>query len=568
MQESEAIGAGLRLIVVEDEAVVRLYLEAALSELGFAVEMFGTLREGRERTRRGGFEILLADKNLPDGSGLELCTELAREDGSYKLLVMSGYANLASAVEAIKHGIADYLVKPLELDDLRARLTRVVNVIRLERKNAELVAQLRLRNAELENLAVRDPLTGLFNHGYLHEALAREIARSELHGRNFALALLDIDGFSEFNRTHGHAIGDGLLRELGLALQCGGQSNVAEQEIAARFGPDVFALILPEVDRATAATKLENVRRSAAQLPIAGDNVPTLSIGFAVYPADAQDREALVACAQGALGAAKRVGGDQLVSYSEDVGSGDELAAARSAARARALTRSLATGSFGFVYQPIVHARERNLFAYEALCRPQDAAFANVGELIETAVRTGRINDLGRVLRRLAAQPLETLPDSISLFINIHPQDLSDDVFCAVEPHLARWAHRIVFEVTETEAIVDPAWAHERIQNVRARGFRVALDDLGSGYSGLNMLAELQPDIVKLDMKLVRAVRQEGRVARLVKHVIEYCKGEQLLTIAEGIETEPELDTVTQLGVDYVQGFLLGRPEPLVVSGS
>ncbi len=568
MHDSEPIGAGLRLIVVEDEPVVSLYLQAVLSELGFGVEMLSTLREGRERTSLGDFDILLADKNLPDGSGLDLCRELAREGAPYKLVVMSGYANLASAIDAIKHGVTDYLVKPIELDELRARLTRVVTLIRLEHKNAELLAQLRLRNTELENLSVRDPLTALFNHGYLHDALQREIARSELHGRSFVFALLDLDEFSEFNRNHGHAAGDRFLKEVSLCLRSGaGKSDypfrVTEQEVAARFGPDVFALILPEADRALAATKLESIRRSIEKVALGDVAVPTLSIGFACFPEDADEREQLVTCAQRALAAAKRLGGEQLVAYSPEIGRGDETATAQSAAMARALTRSLASDAFKFAYQPIMSARDGSLFAYEALCRPNDPTFPNAHSLIETAVRTGRICELDRVLRRLAVLPLDGLPQHLSLFVNIHPQDLNDDEFIAVESHLERWAGRIVFEVTETEAIADLVSANQRIQSLRNRGFRVALDDLGSGYSGLSMLAELQPDIVKLDMKLVRAIGQSSRVARLVKHVIEYCRDEQLATVAEGIETESELDVVTKLGVDYVQGFLLGRPGPI-----
>ncbi|HEY2735285.1 MAG TPA: EAL domain-containing protein, partial [Polyangiales bacterium] len=101
-----------------------------------------------------------------------------------------------------------------------------------------------------------------------------------------------------------------------------------------------------------------------------------------------------------------------------------------------------------------------------------------------------------------------------------------------------------------------------RIRALRECGFRVALDDLGSGYSSLNLLAQLEPDFVKLDMELVRGIQSEGRTARLVQHLIEFCRGEGFTTVAEGIETEAELHAVSELGVDLVQGYLLARPEP------
>jgi EAL domain-containing protein (putative c-di-GMP-specific phosphodiesterase class I) len=157
---------------------------------------------------------------------------------------------------------------------------------------------------------------------------------------------------------------------------------------------------------------------------------------------------------------------------------------------------------------------------------------------------------------------MNRLNESVSLFINVHPQDLSDEQRLEAETPLLPWARRIVLEVTETEAIRDYERARTRIQSLREHGFRVALDDLGSGYSSLNLLAQLEPDFVKLDMELVRGVRMGGRTARLVKHLVEFCHGEGFMTVAEGIETEEELASVSQLGVDLVQGYLLARPEP------
>jgi EAL domain-containing protein (putative c-di-GMP-specific phosphodiesterase class I) len=214
------------------------------------------------------------------------------------------------------------------------------------------------------------------------------------------------------------------------------------------------------------------------------------------------------------------------------------------------------------VYQPIVRVADNSLFAYEALCRPTDEGFRNVSELLETAVRTGRIRELGRSLRRIVVEPMPQLAENVSLFVNLHPQDLSDDQLLEAETHLSRWAQRVVLEVTETEAIRDYDRARSRIQALRQHGFRVALDDLGSGYSSLNLLAQLEPDFVKLDIELVRGVRMAGRTARLVKHLVEFCSEEGFTTVAEGIETEEEYQAVADLGVDLVQGYLLARPAP------
>ena len=564
-----SLGAGLTMLVVDDEPVIRQLLQVVLTDAGFRVEVFATLQEARARAQKHDFDLVIADKNLPDGSGIDLCRELREAEVDCKLIVMSGYANLASAVEAIQHGVADYFVKPLDLQELLARLSRVVELLRLSRGNRALIHELREKNAELEALAVRDPLTRLFNHGALQDALQREVARSERYGHSFVLTLIDIDRFRAINDRHGHARGDHVLREVAALLSNRSRKSdlpfrITEQMVAARYGEDVFAMIMPESDRASAATKLEAVRRAVRE-QVFDSELPapvTVTVGLACYPDDAGDRDALIEAAHRSLLAGKRIGGDQLVCYTPALAADDHEGASLTAARAIALGRSLNNDSFRFVYQPIVNVRDGGMFAYEALCRPTDDEFEHVGQLIETAVHTGRIRDLGRVLRRLVVQPMHMLPDPCSLFVNIHPQDLSDDQLLSADAPLMQWANRVVLEVTETEAIRDYGRARARIAALRERGFRIALDDLGSGYSSLNLLAQLEPDIVKLDMELVRGIEREGRTRRLVQHLIEFCRGEGFVTVAEGIETAAELAVVTELGVDLVQGYLLAHPQP------
>ena len=146
------------------------------------------------------------------------------------------------------------------------------------------------------------------------------------------------------------------------------------------------------------------------------------------------------------------------------------------------------------------------------------------------------------------------------LFINLHPQDLDDPVLLQPEAELGRWASRIVYEIIETEAIRDLKRARKQIDALRAHGFRIALDDFGSGYTSLNCLAQFEPDFVKLDMELVRGIENDSRSARLIRHLLDFCRGEGIVVIAEGIETPQELHVVTDLGVPLIQGYLFARP--------
>jgi EAL domain-containing protein (putative c-di-GMP-specific phosphodiesterase class I) len=162
----------------------------------------------------------------------------------------------------------------------------------------------------------------------------------------------------------------------------------------------------------------------------------------------------------------------------------------------------------------------------------------------------------------MCVQPLSRLDDSCRLFINLHPTDLFDPQLLAGEPALLPHAHRIVFEVTEVAEIKSFDKARESLEVLREKGFGVAVDDFGAGYSGLNNLALLNPDFVKLDMALVRQVDKNARLARLITHIIDFARDESIRVIAEGVETESEYRAVLELGVELVQGYYFARPSP------
>jgi len=563
------LGYGFRILVVDDDPDIQRFLGRNLSDLGFEVEIYKTLASISHRCVVKDYDIILIEENLYDGSGLLLCEHIQEQEVDCALVLMSGYADFASTIEAIRLNVSDYLIKPIYKSDLVTCLGRVVKHLQLSRQNQILIEELKQKNRELASLMVRDSLTQLYNHGYLQQALKREIARSERHGIEFSVAMVDFDRFRVINESLGHLTGDQLLREFGSLLLGRGTKGefsfrMIKGEIAARYGGDVFGFIFPETSKAGAVDKLESLRHSIKTRNFHINNIPivTLSIGLATFPEDARDGKGLIMAADTALSMAKYTGGDRVVGYSTALGNQRVPDRDHETIKAQALGRSLANGFFDFVYQPIVDVEQWSVYAYEALCRPTDREFVDVKDLLRTAVRSGRVCDLGRILRKLALRPLPYLDREIKLFINIHPQDLNDPQLFEIEPEIKEFASRIVFEVTETQEIEDFGRTRDQIHQLRSHGFKIALDDLGSGYSGLNSLASLEPNYVKLDMELIRGIKTNSRAARLIEHIIEYCEDEQLATIAEGIETEDELDVVVKLGLKYVQGFLTGRPSP------
>ncbi|HEV8551002.1 MAG TPA: EAL domain-containing protein [Polyangiaceae bacterium] len=211
-------------------------------------------------------------------------------------------------------------------------------------------------------------------------------------------------------------------------------------------------------------------------------------------------------------------------------------------------------------YQPIVRAQDGSLFGYEALMRSVEPSLPHPGAVLDAAERLDRVAELGRVIRGAAVAPLADVPSDFALFVNLHSHDLLDATLFSAETPLAALAGRVVLEITERAALDRVSDARERIARLRARGFRVAVDDLGAGYAGLTSFITLEPELVKLDMSLIRDIDQHPMKRSLVRSVTQLCKDLGLLVVAEGVETRAERDVVVECGCDLVQGYLIAKP--------
>ncbi|HEY4187268.1 MAG TPA: EAL domain-containing protein [Polyangia bacterium] len=211
-------------------------------------------------------------------------------------------------------------------------------------------------------------------------------------------------------------------------------------------------------------------------------------------------------------------------------------------------------------YQPIVSWSGRSLFAYEALVRSEEPTMRNPGELFAAAERLGRLHDLGRVIRSRVAETMRTIPCDPLVFVNVHTDDLQDATLFAPDSPLAPFASRVVLEITERAALDQVKDLMARMEQLRAMGYRIAVDDLGAGYAGLTSFAQLEPEVVKVDMSLVRGVDASATKQKLLGSIVGLCHDLGIQIIAEGIETEAERDTVVRLGGDLCQGYLFARP--------
>jgi EAL domain-containing protein (putative c-di-GMP-specific phosphodiesterase class I) len=216
--------------------------------------------------------------------------------------------------------------------------------------------------------------------------------------------------------------------------------------------------------------------------------------------------------------------------------------------------------SLWMAFQPILRADDQSVFGYEALLRSDEPTLIRPDLVVDAADRLSCLPRLGRRVRALAAAAMSAAAPDAALFINLHPLDLADETLFDSRSPLTQLATRVILEVTERAAIEQVDSVERRVSQLRERGFRIAVDDLGAGYAGLSSFALLEPEIVKLDVSLLRDIDQSPVKQKLVASMTSLCKDMGFLVVAEGIETIAERDCVVTLGCDLLQGFLFARP--------
>jgi EAL domain-containing protein (putative c-di-GMP-specific phosphodiesterase class I) len=220
------------------------------------------------------------------------------------------------------------------------------------------------------------------------------------------------------------------------------------------------------------------------------------------------------------------------------------------------IRRVLQTRNIHVVFQPLVDLRTRATFAYEALVRTRSTDFDGPPSLFKAAVEHNCTGELGRLIREIAISECTSHP----LFLNIHPNELNERYLVQPDDPIFQHEQDIYLEITESVPLSHFRLCQSILREVRGRGVYLVVDDLGAGYSNLRYIVDLHPKVVKLDRELISGLTRESRLHRLVRSIVLLCRDLDALVVAEGIETEEELDAVIDAGAHFGQGYLLAKP--------
>ncbi len=405
-----------------------------------------------------------------------------------------------------------------------------------------------------------DFLTGLPNRRNFFSHLDRAFASPAEQG-DLVLALVDINGFKRVNDIYGHALGDQLLVGVGQRIR----AACTECSVVARLGGDEFAFLLerPISDAALKRLGGDICAAVGRNYPIAGNEISVSArIGFARRRQSTTVPTQLYEYADFALYRAR-----------ESFATAVQFFTAANAAELDAIKQveqQLSSSSFEdemhVEYQPLVQVPENRVIGFEGLARWQSPQLGRVPPdiFIRAAERCGVISRLTPILLRKALADAKSWPADLRLSFNLSARDVvspdSIDQICRIVDESGFPGDRIDFEITETSIMTDFERVRVSLSRIRHLGAHIALDDFGVGYSNFQHLDELQIDKLKIDRRFVASMGLRENSARIVKTMIEMCGTLGLTCVAEGIETENDLDAVMKAGATIVQGFHFSRP--------
>jgi diguanylate cyclase (GGDEF)-like protein/PAS domain S-box-containing protein len=491
------------------------------------------------------------------------CTLRELIDNRKQVGTFSGDADdyIASLMEAIADGkILNNVVK---LDD-----GRVISIVRQPIANGgwlamhEDITERQRADEQIARMARHDALTDLPNRIMLRERLQHELKRVQ-RGECLAVLCLDLDEFKSVNDTLGHPIGDELLKLVAARLR----GCIRGQDTIARLGGDEFAIIMTQMRDPTDATVLSRRIRDSISKPyeIDGHQIITdISIGISIAPVDGTESDVLLKNADMALYGAKADGRGTYRFFEQEM---DTRMKARRDLEMD-LRKALRNKEFELYYQPLVALKTNEISVFEALLRwnHPTRGLISPAEFIPIAEETGLIISIGEWVLNTACQETINWPDHVKVAVNLSPSQLNNRNLVRVVINALREsgmpARKLQLEITESVLMQNTFSTLATLHELRKLGIQIAMDDFGTGYSSLSYLRSFPFDKIKIDRSFIQDLANGEEPLAIVHAIAGLAKGLNMISTAEGVETQQQLDTLQAIGCTEMQGYLFSRAVP------
>lgn len=549
----------IRILLVDDDeddyVLTGDYLTEAYGK-DVDVTWASSFNQAREIIAQKSFDIYLIDYMLGKKNGIELTREITANNFVVNpVILLTGIDNREVDLEATQSGAMDYLIKKNLSSELLERSIRYA----LKRKSIE---------EKMIALAQHDPLTGLANRTKFNISLSEKIQRARREKQQFAIFLLDLDNFKEVNDTLGHSTGDTLLKITARRLL----DVLRDVDIVARLGGDEFAIVADFQSLAESTAQIAERLNDELSFPFTIDyhNIQSsTSIGIAIYPNDGSTPDALLKSADLAMYKSKRGGRSTYRYYDPEF----ELELTQSKQLQHELQNAIERNEFELFYHPIINTETNKVEKAEALIRWQHPTKGLLSpyHFIEAAEKNRLILPIGQWVLKQAMQDCKKWQainslSEIGVTINLSPHQFRDEQLLDFINHALDESglnkDAVTLEITETTLMEIGEDVLDKLERLEQLGIDIAIDDFGTGYSSLAYLKQFPVSTLKVDRSFVSDIDHDEDDKIISKAIINLGQSLNKSVIAEGIETQSQLDIINRYGCHLIQGYFYAEPMP------
>ena len=517
--------------------------------------------------------VIVSDICMSGLSGLDLLPLVRRKSPDSVIIMVSGQNGIGNAIEAMRCGAFDYILKPFDLPHVEAAVRRAAEhhclLLAKREYGHHLEESLKRRTEEIKHLSYRDNLTGLPNALRFKDCLSQTLDFARRNNHQAAVLLAAVDGFKKLNDALGHSIAEQVLREVAARLR----SCADDEDSIARLEGEEFAILLEQIGGTEDAARLcDRIRRKFKSPFMIEEHelFVTLSLGISIFPQDGNDVHSLLKGAGAALNRAMDQGGDNVHFYSTDI---TAEALARLSLE-NSLRRAPEREELVLHYQPLLDLKTRRIVGAEALVRWQHTELGLIppSDFIPLAEETGLIVAVGEWTLRAACsqnkrwQALLQGQSPLRVSVNLSSRQFR-------QPNLVETVRRALaetelppqqleIELTESSIMDDEEHGIKVLHRLKDLGVTIAIDDFGTGYSSLSYLKRLPIDKLKIDRSFMQDATDNPDDAAIIMALITLAHNLGLRVVAEGVETESQSAFLRLLRCDEAQGYLFSPPIP------